>query len=153
MQPGRSVARRLDWVEYTRRAAAAGQGVYLVIVEEATGELLGACDLRFPDPEDARIGELGYLLVEGARGRGVMQAALRLLVRWGFEHVGLARVQAMTHPGNAASMRVLERLGFTREGVLRSYRADVGGREDRVVFSLLPGELPAESTGELRPAT
>jgi RimJ/RimL family protein N-acetyltransferase len=44
----------------------------------------------------------------------------------------------MTHPGNAASAAVLERCGFTREGVLRSFREEPSGREDRVMWSLLP---------------
>ncbi len=55
--------------------------MYFVIVDAATEELLGAIDVRRPDREDSRIGEIGYLLVAGAgaRGRGVMTRALRLV--------------------------------------------------------------------------
>ena len=89
------------------------------------------------------IGELGYLLSPEARGRGVMTSALRLVIDWALgDPLRLERVQAMTDPANEASMRVLERLGFVREGVLRSYRPSpapgVTGREDRVIWSLLP---------------
>jgi [ribosomal protein S5]-alanine N-acetyltransferase len=139
--PGRSISRRLDWVAYTRQAARAGEGVFLVVTDASTEELLGAIDLRFPDRSDPKIGELGYLLAAPARGRGVMARAVRLLAAWGFSEAGLARVQAMTHPDNEASARVLSRAGFTREGVLRSFRAEPAGREDRVMWSLLPGEL------------
>jgi ribosomal-protein-alanine N-acetyltransferase len=45
------------------------------------------------------------------------------------------------HPENQASAAVLDRLGFTREGLLRRYRAGDDGREDRFVYSVLPGEL------------
>jgi RimJ/RimL family protein N-acetyltransferase len=142
VEPGTSIARRLDWVDFTRRAARAGQGVYLVVVDASSQTLLGAIDMRFVDRDDPSIGELGYLLVAAARGRGVMTRAARLLLPWGFGRAGLARVQAMTHPGNEPSARLLERLGFTREGLLRSFRpGEGGGREDRVMFSLLPGEL------------
>jgi RimJ/RimL family protein N-acetyltransferase len=140
--PGRSVSRRLDWVVWTRDASRRGLGVYLVIESVAGSSLLGAIDLRLPDRDDPRVGELGYLLAPEARGRGVMSAAVRLLVSWGFgAPMRLARVQAMTHPANARSAALLERLGFVREGVLRSYRVEPAGREDRVMWSLLPGEL------------
>ena len=141
VEAGRSVARRLDWVAYTRDAARRGQGVYLVVLDAVSDSLLGAIDLRLPEREDPSVGELGYLLVESARGRGVMSRAVRLIVRWGFESLGLARVQAMTHPSNDASAALLARVGFVREGLLRAYRAEAGGREDRVMWSLLPGEL------------
>jgi ribosomal-protein-alanine N-acetyltransferase len=67
-----------------------------------------------------------------------MSRGLRLVVAWGFAELGLARVQAFASPENDRSVRLLERLGFAREGVLRSYR---GAGEDRVAFSVLPGEL------------
>jgi ribosomal-protein-alanine N-acetyltransferase len=47
-------------------------------------------------------------------------------------------VQAFASPDNERSMRLLERLGFAREGLLRSYR---GAGEDRVAYAVLPGEL------------
>jgi len=120
--------------------------VYLVIEEVGSGDVLGAIDLRFPDRDDRQVAELGYLLVAAARGRGVMSRAVRLLVGWGFAELDLARIQAMTHPDNAASARVLERLGFTREGLLRSLRVPglrdgAPAREDRVMWSVLPREL------------
>jgi RimJ/RimL family protein N-acetyltransferase len=138
--PGRSVSRRLDWVAFTRDAARRGLGCYFVIVESpaASGALLGAIDVRFVDREDPRIGEVGYLLPAASRGRGVMAAAMRLLLDWSFgEPLRLERVQALTHPDNVPSQRVLERAGFSREGLLRAYRAEPGGREDRVMWSLL----------------
>ena len=141
VEAGRSISRRLDWVAYTRESARRGQGVYFVVVDALTEELYGALDLRFPDREDPRVGELGYLLVAAARGRGVMTRAVRLVVDWAFASLAVARIQAMTHPDNEASAQLLARLGFTREGTLRAYRSEAGGREDRVMWSLLPGEL------------
>lgn len=137
MPPGYSVERRLEWVEFTTQAAASGLGAYFVITEDE--HLVGAIDIRLVDREDPRIGELGYLLTGSARGRGVMTTAVRVLLDWSFgEPLRLERVQALTHPANAASSSVLERAGFTREGVLRAYReAAAGGREDRVMWSLL----------------
>jgi ribosomal-protein-alanine N-acetyltransferase len=67
-----------------------------------------------------------------------MSGALRLVVAWAFAEHALGRVQAFVSPDNERSARLLSRLGFVREGVLRSYR---GPGRDRVAFSLLPGEL------------
>ena len=67
--------------------------------------------------------------------------AVRLLARWAFADLGIARLSLTCGPGNAASQRVAERCGFVREGVLRSHMAFKGGRRDTVVFWLLPSEL------------
>lgn len=55
----------------------------------------------------------------------------------------MARIQALVDPDNPRSTRVLERLGFTGEGLLRGYRSCEQGREDRLLYSLLAGELAA----------
>ena len=54
--------------------------------------------------------------------------------------LGVERVAAYVNVGNAASDRVLERAGFTREGVVRSMPKPDGRRVDKTLFSLLPGE-------------
>ena len=135
----------MDWVRHTRDQWAAGRGGYFMIVDSSSRSLLGACDVRLVDREDPRIGELGYLLAPGARGRGVMTSALRLLIAWSLgDPLRLERLQAMTHPENERSARVLQRLGFVREGLLGEYRPGRdGAREDRVVWSLLPIDWPA----------
>jgi RimJ/RimL family protein N-acetyltransferase len=54
---------------------------------------------------------------------------------------GLARVEALVEPDNFASRRLLERVGFRREGHLRSYLVFDTRRADAVIYSLLPGDL------------
>ena len=68
-----------------------------------------------------------------ARGRGAATRGVGLLVGWAFRELGMRRIQALVHPDNAASAAVLERLGFEREGLLRSYRP--GGDGDRIMFA------------------
>ncbi|MEV5752372.1 GNAT family protein [Actinoallomurus sp. NPDC052308] len=80
-------------------------------------------------------------LASHARGRGVATRALRLLARWAFDSLALARLELTCAPDNVASQRVAESCGFVREGVLRSHIQFKGERRDTVVFSLLPGEL------------
>jgi RimJ/RimL family protein N-acetyltransferase len=138
----------LAWAARTEEARQAGRAVALAIVDAGLGVVLGSCDIRRPDPDDAALGEVGFLLAEGARGRGVATRAVGLLVDWSFRELVMERVQGLVHPDNPPSVGVLERLGFRREGLLRHYRAGKSGREDRILFSVLPDELvlPAPDT-------
>ena len=69
-------------------------------------------------------------------------SALRLLCQYAFEELEMERLELMTDPDNHASQRVAEKVGFRREGVLRSHLLHPDGRRrDSVLFSLLPGEL------------
>jgi GNAT superfamily N-acetyltransferase len=81
------------------------------------------------------------LAVPAARGRGVATHAVRLIGRWAFEDLELARLELTCAPDNHASQQVAARCGFTREGLLRSHVPFNGGRRDSVMFSLLPGEM------------
>ena len=84
---------------------------------------------------------VGYWLAPGARGRGAATHAVRLLARWAFAELGLARLELTCGPDNEASQRVAGRCGFSREGLLRSHVPFKGARRDSVIYSLLPGEL------------
>jgi len=108
-------------------------------VEDEAGEFLG-CVMAFGIEEEARTGELGYLVAAGARGRGVGTAALRLLTEWGFTERGLVRLELMISVGNEASKLVAERAGYVREGVLRSLYVKEGVREDHELWSCLPSD-------------
>jgi RimJ/RimL family protein N-acetyltransferase len=110
----------------------------LVIVDSAIGEIQGGCVMHHFDWEKAQI-EIGYWLFAQARGRGTATTAARFLAEHGFS-LGAVRIEARVFVGNTASERVLERAGFTREGILRSMPRRAGGRADMTVFSLLPGE-------------
>jgi RimJ/RimL family protein N-acetyltransferase/predicted nucleotidyltransferase len=129
------------WMAGTEVARRAGRLLAFAIVDVASGALVGSCDLRLPVPDDTGLGEIGYLLVPEARGRGLATRAVALLTDWSFRELGMERIQVLAHPGNPGSAGVVERLGFRREGLLRRYRASADGREDRIVFSVLPGEL------------
>lgn len=117
---------------------AESDDVELAIIERETERLAGAIGVALSQPG---IGEIGYWAVPELRGRGYTTRALRLLARWAFHERGLARLQLMTFPGNRASERVAEKVGFQREGLLRAYSDQRGDRRDAWMWSLLPGEL------------
>ena len=130
-----------DFFARMRARLTSGEELSLAIVSISTGELLGSIALRVG--WENRRGELGYLVFAPARGRAVATRAVRLLARFGFERLGLGRIEILAATANPASQRVAEKAGFTREGVLRSYMQSGGERLDMVSFSLLPDELDA----------
>jgi len=112
--------------------------VRLVVADAHSGVTFGGGTLHHLDPERAII-EIGYWLYPWARGRGIATKVARALAEHAFTQ-GVQRVTAHVSVGNLQSERVLERAGFTREGVLRSMPKPDGGRVDKTIFSLLPGE-------------
>jgi RimJ/RimL family protein N-acetyltransferase len=117
-----------------------GEGINLGVFDAASGEVLGSISLRLASWADLR-GQLGYLVGAHARGRGVAPRAIRLVSAWGFQTLGLERIEILVHPDNAPSQRAAEKAGFKREGVLRSYTRVKDERFDMWSFSALPGEL------------
>ncbi len=118
-----------------------GEELNLALVPPGdTGVVLGGGSLYDVRPEQG-CASVGYWLSPGARGRGVATHAVRLLARWTFAELGLARLELTCSTDNEASQRVARRCGFAREGVLRSHVPGQDGRRDTVVYGLLPGEL------------
>jgi RimJ/RimL family protein N-acetyltransferase len=84
--------------------------------------------------------EIGYALVPGERGKGYCTEATQLMLDYLFLSKDIARIQATTHLGNAASQKVLEKAGFKREGTLRKAIQSRGEWTDLVIFSILREE-------------
>jgi RimJ/RimL family protein N-acetyltransferase len=105
---------------------------------DATGDIVGGGILHHLDAERAIV-EIGYWVLPHARRRGIATQIARLLAEHAFV-LGVERVAAYVNVDNLASERVLERAGYTREGVVRSLPKPDGRRVDKTLFSLLPGE-------------
>lgn len=118
--------------------AEKGRLLALAALDAETGEVLGGGTLHHLDAERGVV-EIGYFVLPHARGRGVATTVARLLAEHAFS-LGIERVAAYVNVGNTPSERVLERAGFTREGVVRSLPVPDGRRVDKTLFSLLPGE-------------
>lgn len=123
------------------RSWASSTEVELVIADEAHAEPLGLISLRVAE-RDPGLAAVGYWLRPEARGRGGATIAVQLVARWAFDELGVQRLELTTAPENVASQRVAQRVGFTREGVLRGLTATKSdGRKDLLMFSLLPADL------------
>jgi len=126
------------WLDLHPARLAAGDGAAFAITEGGDQLPVGSIGVRVM--HDQGIAETGYHVVEARRGRGLATAALRLIARWTFAELPVARLQLTTHLDNPGSQRVAEKAGFTREGVLRAWADQRGERPDLVMWSLLPGD-------------
>jgi RimJ/RimL family protein N-acetyltransferase len=134
-----------DALAFVRDEIGLGPHQFAVVLD---GRVVGSTGLRVGQ---SLTGEIGYWCAAAVRGRGVIPRAARLICGYAFESLGLERLQITADPENLASQRVAEKLGFRREGVLRSHlRHPDGRRRDSVMFSLLPGELREESGAQGR---
>ena len=113
------------------------------IAERATDDVVGTCTLAALSAEHRRA-ELGYALGRRAWGRGYAAEALPTLVRFAFDALGLRRLEADVDPRNARSIRLLERLGFVREGHQRERYEMQGEIQDAVLYGLLRREWDDE---------
>jgi RimJ/RimL family protein N-acetyltransferase len=127
------------WLTKLRADRDAGRRVELAIAAGPDFTTVGSVSLQDFDHGTATV---RYWLAPTARGRGLATCAVRLLARWAFHELALARLWLQIEPENAASQRVAERCGFVREGRLRSdFKGRDGGRVDVLIYGLLPGEL------------
>src|SRR5918992_4991305 len=108
-------------------------------IETHDGEFLGL-GLFVQLEIEARQGEIGYVVGPSARGKGVATRTLRLLTDWGFSELGLERIELWIDAENAGSERVAERVGYVREGILRSCWIKEDIRRDMGVWSRLRGD-------------
>ncbi|CUR56404.1 putative acetyltransferase [metagenome] len=114
---------------------AAGAWTQLAIVRREDARIVGDVATRVSD--DAHTAEVGYTLHPWARGAGLATEAAAGLCDHLVRVVGVHRLEASTHPDNAASNAVLDRLGFAREGLQRENYWVEGEVTDTALFGLL----------------
>ncbi|MGA8302760.1 MAG: GNAT family N-acetyltransferase [Thermoplasmata archaeon] len=120
-----------------------GGAVPFVIVPRNTTEVAGEIRL-FRWSRAERRAEVGYWLRRRYWGRGFGTDALRAICRFGFRSMSLHRIDATIVAGNVGSRRILEKVGFCREGRARQAALLPDGWADEWSFGLLRGELRAD---------
>jgi ribosomal-protein-serine acetyltransferase len=121
-------------------ASQGGEWYSFGIFETDGGGFLGGIGINFINRVH-QMANLGYWVRSSASGRGVATMATRLAAKFGFEQLGLHRIEIVAAVGNIASQRVAEKAGAKREGVLRKRLLIQGESLDAVLFSLVPEDL------------
>ena len=123
-------------IERDRVGLEKGEAIRLGLVVRETGDLVGCCSVFGIDWSNRRA-ELGYILLRSHWGRGLMHEALTAVTRLVFDALTIRRLEADIDPRNRASMQVVERLGFVREGLLRDRWLVAGEVSDTAFYGLL----------------
>ncbi|MGN5633083.1 GNAT family N-acetyltransferase [Streptomyces sp. AC154] len=132
-------ARAAKFITACRQLAQEGTGARLAVDRVSDGAFIGWCSLSSWNPE-YRSASLGYCFEEAAWGHGYATEAAHAVLRWAFDTLDLNRVQAEADTRNTASARVLEKLGFVREGTLREDCVVNGEVSDSWVYGLIGRE-------------
>ena len=132
----RDMADAQAWMGRAQARLAAGEAWQFVIVLRESGRVIGSALLFHFDLPSGRA-ELGYLLGRAHWGAGYMQEAAATLVDYAFGAAGFRRLEAEIDPRNEASARLLERVGFVKEGHLRERWDTKGEVSDSGLYGLL----------------
>lgn len=117
-------------------AFASTQAQRTAIAIEVDSEVAGGVGLKLNNDVERVSAEIGYWLGQRFWNRGIMTAAVRAVTEYGFKQFSLTRVYAVPYATNVASHRVLEKAGYTREGVLRRSAIKDGIVLDQVLFAI-----------------
>ena len=135
----RTAADAEAWLRRMRSIEATGLAFQFVVVLKSAERAIGTC-LLFRFEEGSARAEPGYALGRAYWGRGLMQEALTALLGSGFGTMGLRRLEAEVDTRNGPSARLLQRLGFTKEGLLRQRWVTKGEAKDVEMYGLLRNE-------------
>jgi len=124
---------------YCIRPFKVAKGIRWGIMWKGSSGLIGSCGF-YGWSKTSRRAEVGYDLDPAHWGKGLMREALRAALRYGFEVMALNRIQAIIDCENVRSIRLVQRLGFQQEGVLRQNSVFRGEFRDEACFSLLREE-------------
>jgi ribosomal-protein-serine acetyltransferase len=130
------------WVGFTQKAWAEGTEYPLGIFETYSGAVVGGTGINHIT-KPYRIGNIGYWVSTPHVGRGVARYAAKQAALLGFSELGLTRLEIVVLTHNAASQKVAEALGATRECEARNRLYFQGHPHDAIVYSLTPKDTEA----------
>lgn len=141
----RTIDDAASWLARMRTLADGGTAQQLVLVSKSTSAAIGTLLLFKHDAPSGRV-EIGYVLGRLHWGRGLAREALLAACAHLFDTGGIRRIEAEVNPANAASCRLLDRLGFVHEGTLRQRWVGRAGTYDSAIYGLLGPDLRRDGT-------
>lgn len=128
------------WISHCRNGWAADEHFAFGIFDRDSDYLLGSVGLNQRNRTHRSAG-LGYWVRQSRQGEGIARRAARLAARFGFETLGLVRIEIVALPGNHASRRTAERAGARFECIARHRGWVRDEAKDGAVYALVPGDL------------
>ncbi|RRJ63775.1 N-acetyltransferase [Paenibacillus oralis] len=138
--PFASVEEAWDMINLLNGLSESEDAMRFGIELKEEGKLIGSCGYNVWELSGAYRGEIGYDLGREYWGRGYMSEALKMLLAYGYDTMGLNRIEALVEPENAGSLKLLQAFGFKEEGLLREYQQTEKGFVNLLMYSLLKKE-------------
>ncbi len=135
----------LSFIESSIAESAAGAGLHFAVVAEG-GDIIGAAGISNINRQD-RHAEIGYWLGKAYWGKGYGAETATLLLRIGFQELGLNKISCIVPEGNDRSARLLEKLGFRNYGILKEESFRDGRFMDCSVYAILAREFDLGKRG------
>ena len=129
---------RQDGRAFLKYAIASGDPTNLAI--EVEGTAVGAIGYVPGRDVERFSAEIGYWLGESMWGRGIVTEALMLTTEYAFTQMNVLRMFALPFADNVGSIRVLEKAGYTQEGLLRSSAVKYGVTKDQALYARINSE-------------
>lgn len=138
--PEYSKRETIDWINFQADAWFNAREFNFAVVEKDTNRLIGGCGLNQIDYNN-KYGNLGYWIRSVDAKKGYATRAAKLAACFGFSHIKLNRIEILMAIENVPSRRVAEKLGATREGVLRNRVCLHDKPYDAYLYSLIPSDI------------
>lgn len=132
----RNMERATEEIHYIMDLYNHRRSVYWAIALKKTDRLIGSCGFNYWSRDHHRA-EISYDLANEYWGKGIITEAVKKVSAFGFFKMNLNRIEATVIPDNVGSIRVLEKTGYQKEGVLREQKLLHGRFRDAFIYSLL----------------
>lgn len=129
----------VEMIELLGKLATENQAIRYSITEAESGRIIGSCGFNTLDYDNAKT-EIGYDLSRECWGKGYVPEALRALIEYAFDTLGFNRIEAKAQPANINSIKVLQKLNFSLEGILRQSERSKGSFIDLCMYSKLAAD-------------
>ncbi|MCM3399787.1 GNAT family N-acetyltransferase [Oceanobacillus profundus] len=148
LEPFQTIEEAFDEISWYQSTLKQKTGIRWGITLKEEGVVIGSCGFLNIASQHYR-SEIGYELHRNYWGKGIASEALGAVLAYGFEQLKLQRIQALIEPPNIASIKLAEKQGFVREGLLRNYEYTCGKFDDMYMYSLLGQDFATSIKGKL----
>jgi ribosomal-protein-alanine N-acetyltransferase len=125
-----------EWIKKVDLLQQKNESILWAITLQDSDTLIGTIGYWRMLPEHYRA-EIGYMLNPAYQGKGIMSEALNIVTQYGFNNIGLHSIEANANPANQASIKLLEKTGFVREGYFKENYYFNGNFLDSAIYSLI----------------
>lgn len=147
IDPFKSRQHAIDEISWYRSIFEKDTGIRWGITLKDQDIVIGSCGFLNVKSQHRR-SEIGFELSEEYWGKGIASEAFNTVIGYGFERMNLQRIEALVEPANISSQKLVEKHGFQREGLLRSYEFTCGKFDDLYMYSLLKQEFNSKNKQE-----